>query len=185
VRVVRAVRSRPPARRRAAEDSTSTMMPVQSLDRSAGRRPRRSTLKAAVLLLGLGCTTYQPLAGTTPRRDSRVRISLTDSGAVALARYLGPQVVSVTGRMQGDSSGAYVVAVSSVQMADGTEHYWHGDVVQVPRPLVANVRSARTAPLQTALLTGLIVGAAAGIFSLVRGATSSGLPGSGSEPGPR
>ena len=132
------------------------------------------------------CTTVRPLAGARAPVPSRVRLALTDSGAVALARYLGPGVVSITGRLDGDSAGTYVVRTSAVQTADGSEHRWDGDPVRVPRHFVANVGAVRVAPMRTAAASALVAGAFVALYAMVHGGVArSGGPSGGPNTGPR
>ena len=134
------------------------------------RRVRRRATAAALVALapGLACTTVRPLVGGPAEPASRVQVALTDSGRVALARYLGPGVVALTGRLAGDSAGGLVVHVSAIRTADGREHRWAGDPVRVPRPLVATVGAVRVAPLRTAALSALAAAAVVGLYSSVR-----------------
>jgi hypothetical protein len=128
---------------------------------------RQGAAALAALSTAVACTTVRPLAGRPAESASRVRLSLTDSGSAALARYLGPDVVALSGRLAGDSAGGYMVRVSMVRTADGREHRWDGDPVRVPRPLVATVGAVRVAPLRTAAVSALAAAALAGLYSAI------------------
>jgi len=94
-------------------------------------------------LLGLvsGCYGYYPISESGPAgRD--VQMTLTDSGAVVLARQVGPFADELNGRLVSMSGNDYVLAMSSVHQRDGNETSWRGERVAVPRPLVARLEEA-------------------------------------------
>lgn len=108
-----------------------------------------------------GCYTYQPVVGAHPTAHERVRLTLTDSGAVSLASQLGPATEEVSGRLSADSAGAYIVSVLATRRRGGPEIDWRGEHVAVPRRLVARTEERRFSRARTLMASlGLVVAAA-------------------------
>jgi hypothetical protein len=105
---------------------------------------------------------YRPVTGTTRVGSTRVRLTLTDSGAVSLASQLGPATEEVSGRVLTDSAGAYVVSVLTTRRRDGVESDWKGELVTVPRILVARAEERRFSRKRTLLASLAVVAAAVG-----------------------
>ncbi len=98
---------------------------------------------AAGLALNSGCYAYVPAtAGATPAAGAEIRVQLNADGTTELARYLGPRVSSVDGKLSSVSSdGAMVIAPAWVQIADGARQQWTGEgLVTLPSAYVATVR---------------------------------------------
>ena len=136
----------------------------------------------STLLLAGGCYGYYPETTATPvGRD--VQVTLTDSGSVVLAPRIGPQVQSLLGRLDADSSRNLLVALSSVKRRDGDETTWKGERVAVPRALVATVEERRFSRARTTLFSGALAVALVAIregFAGRGGSTGgSGLPTTG------
>ena len=91
----------------------------------------------------VGCYTYQPVVGAAPTTHERVRLTLTDSGAVSLASQLGPATEEVSGRLSADSGGAYLVSVLATRRRGGSEIDWRGEQVAVPLALIARAEQRR------------------------------------------
>jgi hypothetical protein len=98
-----------------------------------------------------GCYVYRPVTAETPAGSDRVRLTLTDSGAVSLASQLGPATEEVQGRVVGDSNGAYIVSVLSTRRRGGAETDWRGEQVTVPRIFVASAQQRRFSRTRTIL----------------------------------
>jgi len=118
----------------------------------------------SLLLLPLlaGCYVYRPISGTTPVATDRVRLTLTDSGAVSLASELGPATAEVTGRVLRDSADAYVVSVVGTRRRGGAESDWRGEQVSIPRILVARAEERRFSRKRTVLASVAVVAALLG-----------------------
>jgi len=99
------------------------------------------------LLLGVGtaCYNYDPVPSGVPAPGSVVSTSLTDSGMFQLARYLGPEVEAVNGRVERLNADDLVLSVSTVRNRNGVEHYWKGEMVTLPRPVIARVEVRKLA----------------------------------------
>jgi hypothetical protein len=145
-------------------------------------------LTPSLLLLPLlaGCYTFGPIAGRSTVGGDRVRLTLTDSGAVVLASQLGPATEEVTGRMIGESDGAYVVSVLGTRRRGTAETEWRGEHVAVPRVFVARAEARRFSRTRTALAAVGLVAAALGAREAFwgPGGIFGGAPPGGS-PGPR
>lgn len=112
----------------------------------------------ALALLG-GCYGYYPSATPAPvGRD--VEVTLTDSGAVALSRQIGPSAEAVRGRFATDSGNAVVLAVSGVRQRDGNDVDWKGERVAIPRLLVVKIEERKFSRARTALFGGAVAIAA-------------------------
>jgi hypothetical protein len=118
-------------------------------------------LSLSVVPLIAGCYTYQPVVGAAPSTQERLRLTLTDSGAVSLAAQLGPATEEVSGRLSADSGGTYLVAVFATRRRGGSEIDWRGEQVAVPRALIARAEQRRFSRARTMLASvGLVVVAA-------------------------
>ena len=120
----------------------------------------------------------------TPGRE--VQLTLTDSGAVALAQLVGPRVQFVRGRFVADSSGAYILAVNSTQTRDGNDADWHAERLAVPHVLVTSLADRQFSPARTIGLTAGIVAALVAMTEGFHGGTGSPSPtGTGPISGPK
>jgi hypothetical protein len=117
----------------------------------------RVTRSLVLLPLLAGCYVYRPVGGTSPVGSNRVRLTLTDSGAVTLASQLGPATEQVSGRVLSDSDGAYVLSVLETKRRGGTEADWKGEQVTVPRILVARAEERRFSRKRTLLASLALV----------------------------
>jgi hypothetical protein len=110
-------------------------------------------LAALALLSSLaGCYNYLPLTTADPQPGTRVSAQLSDSGTLALARYLGPDVAAVEGRLVAVTGQDIGISVVTVRNRSGVEHYWKGEVVMLPRGDVAAVRQRKLAAGRSAFL---------------------------------
>jgi hypothetical protein len=115
----------------------------------------------SVVPLIAGCYTYQPVVGATPSTHERLRLTLTDSGAVSLAAQLGPATEEVSGRLSADSGETYLVSVFATRRRGGSEIDWRGEQVAVPRALIARAEQRRFSRARTMLASvGVVVLAA-------------------------
>src|ERR687886_1135471 len=87
-----------------------------------------------------GCYVTVPVTQSTLQPGDRVRVQLTEQGADDLARYLGPNVSTVDGRLLQTSDGVLALSVSTVAMRSGVEQFWKGEQVALPRTTTANVQ---------------------------------------------
>ena len=116
-------------------------------------------LAALALLTSLaGCYNYLPLTTPDPQPGTRVSAQLSDSGSLALSRYLGPDVAAVEGRLVAVTDQDIGISVVTVRNRNGVEHYWKGEVVTLPRGDLAAVRQRKLAAGRSAALVLASVG---------------------------
>jgi hypothetical protein len=146
----------------------------------------RGTRALLLVPLFVGCYSYRPISSGAPVGRDRVRLTLTDSGAVTLASQLGPATEEVSGRVVGDSAGAYVVSVLGTRRRGGAETDWKGEQVAIPRVLVARAEERLFSRKRTALAALGLVAAAVGAHAAFwgPGGVFAGAP-PGGTPGPR
>lgn len=127
-------------------------------------------LRRPALILGLlsliantACYAYQPVLGT-PHVGTGVRFQLSAEGTAALAAFLGPNVLEVTGRLNDVlPSGVLVVAPEWVKTSNGVLQPWSGEgAVQFSREYVRalDVRTfnrRRTTMASITVVSGLLV----------------------------
>lgn len=142
---------------------------------------RRILPFAAVMLCG--CYITVPLATTSPGPGTRLHVQLTDNGSGELARYLGPNVVSVDGRLLQSTDTAVALSVNTVGMRDGDEQFWKGEAVSLPKGAIATVQQRklsrwRSGLLASALIVGIVAikGAAGGTTGTPGGEGNGGSP---------
>lgn len=92
---------------------------------------------ALPLLLVLGCFRYAPLTAAETSAGDVVRFRLTEPGSSRLAALVGPQALSLDGRLVSVSDSGYVVAVSSVTRTGPSVIQWSGETVTIPRDAIA------------------------------------------------
>ena len=138
---------------------------------------------AAAGLLGLlsGCYNYLPLTTPQPQPGTRVAADLTDSGTAVLARYLGPNVGSVDGRLLTFTGQDLGLSVLVVRNRNGIEHYWKGETVTLPRGDIATVRERKLSIGRSVLLFAAGVGGSVALMAAF-GVINVGSSGSGNPP---
>lgn len=131
------------------------------------RRFRRPMLVLGLLslLANTACYAYQPVVGT-PRIGNEVRFQLTAVGTAEQARYLGPNVLEVAGRLHDVlPSGMLVVSPEWVKTSNGVSQPWSGEgSVNVPREYVRSlderIFSMRKSTISSVALVGGLVSVA-------------------------
>jgi hypothetical protein len=134
--------------------------------------------------LSAGCYSYTPLVAPVPEPGTSIAATLTDSGSLALTRYLGPAVSVVRGRYVGTSDAGLQIAVSSVLLDGGGELPWAGETVTLPGGTVQSLQLRRLSKGRSVLFAGLgVAGVAATVaaFDLIGTGTAS--TGTGGPPG--
>ena len=144
---------------------------------SGGFRPFGPAL---LVLTAMGCFTYNnvPRIEASPGRE--VQVDLNDSGRLALAQKIGPQVRSVTGRLDAADSAGLTVAVSKTTVINGDDNGWHGEPVVIPYQYIAEAGERTLSKPKTVALMALAVGAVSGLALLVGravGPTTAGTTG--------
>src|SRR5437773_11838526 len=104
---------------------------------------RVSVLIAAAYLTS-ACYNFRPLETPSPDAGAYVAATLSDSGSVELARYLGPDVFVVRGRYLGSGADerGLAVSVAEVETKRGDEVSWRGETITLPVDAIARWRCA-------------------------------------------
>jgi hypothetical protein len=145
-------------------------------------RVRLSLCSAAIMLCG--CYASFPIDIAQAKPGTKLRVGLTDAGSDSLARYLGPGVESVDGKLLRSADTDVALGVTQISMRSGIDQYWKGESVVLPKYSVATVLERRLSKPRTFLLAGAIIAALASVkLSGVGG--SSGAPNSHGGGGPK
>jgi hypothetical protein len=105
-----------------------------------------------------GCYSYgDPPQAHAVAPGIQIRMQLTGTGTDSLARFLGPNVASVDGRLIVANTDSYEVGVTEVVMHSGMEQYWKGESVTLPKPFVANIQERQFSWGKSGLLAGFVV----------------------------
>jgi hypothetical protein len=137
---------------------------------------------APVLCVLCACYESVPIELARVQPGTKIRISLTDAGADSLARYLGPGVETIDGKLISTDDRGVSLSVSQVAMKSGQDQFWKGETVVIPRYSLSTVQARRINKSKSLLLGGAFVVALASIkLSGVAGGNGggSGTGGSG------
>jgi hypothetical protein len=112
---------------------------------------------AFLVALLAGCYVYEPVTTASTPTGRPVRLTLTDAGTTNLASELGPSVEAVGGKLIGNTSDAYVLALSDSRKRNGVEIDWRGEQVSISKSLVATIQQRQFSRTRTTFVTvGLI-----------------------------
>jgi hypothetical protein len=139
---------------------------------------------APVLCVLCACYESVPIELARVQPGTKIRISLTDAGADSLARYLGPGVETIDGKLISTDDRGVSLSVSQVAMKSGQDQFWKGETVVIPRYSLSTVQARRINKSKSLLLGGAFVVALASIkLSGVAGGNGggSGTGGSGGQ----
>lgn len=114
---------------------------------------------APALCLLCACYESIPISLGNVAPGMKLRVSLTDAGGDSLARYLGPGVERVDGKLIQKSDSTVSLSVSEISMRSGQDQYWKGEAVVLPRYSVATVQQRRIAKTRSILLGGALIAA--------------------------
>ena len=145
---------------------------------------RRTALIALpAVLLPLGCYNYLPRGRTELEPAMFVDVRLTPDGSDSLARYVGPEIVSLRGRYQTTTENGLALSVWSVAGRQGEVLAWRGETVVVPVMYVRSIEQRQPAGFKTVLLSGVSLSvffvAAHAFGSSSSGSATSGGSGTG------
>lgn len=132
----------------------------------------------ALVLFG-GCYSYSRV-GASPAIGSDIEVELTDAGAADLARLVGPNVVSIRGRVNELAPDTVHLAVESVMKRSGVDEYWSKESLAVSRVNIASVATRKFSAGRSAMLALTAIG---GAF-IVRAAIEAAIGGDGDKPRP-
>jgi hypothetical protein len=140
-------------------------------------------LSALVVLLACSCYEYLPARNPTTLIGRRVELTLSDSGAVALASQVGPSTEALQGTLLSDSAGSYRVAMAVSRTRSGSEMDWRGEQISVAHTLVTSLNERRFSPSRSLVASGLAAAGLTGITVGLRGrGSASGNGGTGNKP---
>ena len=144
--------------------------------------PASRRLLIVCAALCASCYEYVPTGNPSSLVGQRVQLTLTDSGAVALASRIGPSIEALEGTLVTDSAASYQISMLTTRARSGNESDWRGEQIGVPHVLVSSLQARRFSPSRTALAGGL---AAVGIVAITAGLRGAGIGGQGGPaPGP-
>jgi hypothetical protein len=126
-----------------------------------------------------GCYVNTPLVTTVPEPGTRLHVQLTDDGAQSLARYLGPNVAYIDGRLIQRQDSGMTLSVNSTTARTGEQQSWKGENVQIPKSAVATVEQKKVSKWRTALVAGVVVAGVAVISGVSGGSSGSSHGGGG------
>ncbi len=116
-------------------------------------------------VLSVLCACYQSvpveLSRVTP--GTKLRVSLTDAGADSLARYLGPGVETIDGKLVTTTDSGVSMSVTQVSMRSGQDQFWKGETVVIPRSALGTVQARKINKPKSVLLAGILVVALASL----------------------
>lgn len=138
------------------------------------RRRAAGLVLGAVMLVNVGCYTYQPLIDTRPQPGQQVSLELSDQGRAALGGQLGPGVLRVDGTLDAVQNEQYTVSVSRVATISGGTANWGGEHVTIPITDVSRAGLRTFSRGRTALLAGIVV-VGVGAFIATRGLVGGGI----------
>jgi len=116
-----------------------------------------------ILCVLCGCYESVPVELNRVPPGTKMRAILTDAGADTLARYLGPGVQRVDGKLISSTDSNVALSVASVAMRSGQEQYWKGESISIPRYALATVQQRKINKPRSLLLGGAIIAALASI----------------------
>ena len=135
-----------------------------------------------LIVTAMGCFTYNTVPRTEAAPGREVQVDLNETGRTALANQIGPQVRSVTGRLDTADSAGFTVAITKTTVMNGDDNGWHGEPVVIPYQYIAETGERTLSKPKTVALVALLTGAVSGLGLLVGRATASAssgaLPGS-------
>jgi hypothetical protein len=130
--------------------------------RADRRRPARAAVASLLMALQLsGCYHYAAVDSRTLPVGSRVAVTVTDQGRVALEGPVGPGVRRMTGVLLASTDTVVALSVNTVEYAGLPQPaQWAGERVEIQRAHVVEVRQYRLSRARTALAAVLGVAAA-------------------------
>jgi hypothetical protein len=126
-----------------------------------------------------------PIELSRVQPGTKLRVSLTDAGADSLARYLGPGVETIDGKLISTNESGLSMSVSEVSMRSGQEQFWKGETVVIPRYSLSNVQARQLNKPKSLLLGGVLIVALASLKLAGVGNGNGGSGPGGPPPPPR
>jgi hypothetical protein len=128
-----------------------------------------------ILCVLCGCYESVPIELNRVQPGTKIRVTLTDAGADSLARYLGPGVETVDGKLISTTDSNVALGVTSVAMKSGQDQFWKGETVSIPRYALSTVQERKVNKPKSLILGGALIAALASLrLSGVVGGNGSG-----------
>ena len=141
----------------------------------------RRAVAPAVVLLCAGCQVYTPISLSSQVAKDDIRLTLTDQGAVDLAKALGVGATQLEGHIDAVTDSTIVLRITELTRLSGSDEKWSGEPVPIPRGDVATVERRTTSVARSLVLGGAIAAGAilAGtVAGSVEGGSGTGQQGS-------
>lgn len=120
----------------------------------------RKAIAPVVAVCCAGCQVYTPVTLASQAPAGNIRLTLTDQGAVNLAKALGGGATQLEGHVEGVTDSTIVIRVAELTRLTGFDEKWSGEPVSVARGDVATVERRSTSLVRSLLVGGAIVGGA-------------------------
>lgn len=133
------------------------------------------------LALLSGCYSYSRVAAP-PVTGTDVEVELTDAGSAGLAHLVGPNVVSVRGRVVENGSDTLTLAIESVLKRSGIDEFWSKEPLGIARPQIASIATRKFSAAKSGLLALTAIGGALLLRTAIEMAVDGG-DGKGKLPG--
>ena len=145
----------------------------------------RAIALSAVLWVS-ACYTFVPLFPGAVRSGQEVTLEVSDSGRVALAERLGPELYRVEGRVVGVTPQDVALRVDAITNVGGSRNMWNGEQVSFRTEHLRTASEKKLSMGRTAVLAALALGAAALIITQAElfGFGDERTPGPGPDPDP-
>ena len=118
---------------------------------------------APILCVLCACYESVPIELARVQPGTKLRVSLTDAGSDSLARYLGPGVETIDGKLIATTDSGVSISVSQVAMRSGQDQFWKGETVVIPRYSLSTVQARRINKPKSLLLGGVLIAALASL----------------------
>jgi hypothetical protein len=128
------------------------------------RRTHHLLIAATIAAMTSGCYSYTtiPIA-TSPEPGTMLRAELTATGTETLAPLIGAETRAIEGRLTSAGDQSLRLAVRQTETRRGAFIPWQGESVEIPKPLVADLRVRTLSRTRTMLFTGGLIVAAVGL----------------------
>jgi hypothetical protein len=138
----------------------------------------RSSFCSVALALG-ACYSNVPIQLSTAQPNTKLVVALTDAGSDSLARYLGPGVATVSGKLVQNADTGVSLAVSNVTMRSGAEQFWKGETVALPKYSIGTVQERKLSKPRSFLVGAAVVALGLTVKLAGVGSTTGGKTGGG------
>jgi hypothetical protein len=128
------------------------------------------------------CYSNVPIQLSTAQPNTKLVVALTDQGSDSLARYLGPGVATVGGKLLQNNDTGVSLAVTTLTMRSGAEQFWKGETVALPKYSIGTVQERKLSKPRTILLSAAIVALGFTVKLSGVGSSNNGKNGTGGGP---